>query len=219
MPILVVCTGCQARFTVSDQYAGRTGPCPKCKKPITIPKPEQAVVIHEPEPPAAAARATGRVSTKPLPKRDIPVAVRSILLTTAGFAVTAAAAWIVGRILPPPLWLTATAAFVVALACVLVGYEMVRDRDLDPHRGRDLFVRALVCAGVYAALWGVRGLLPAESTSEMYQWLFIGPIFFAAGGLAALASLELDWGPAVAHYSFYVLVTATLRWLAGMTPV
>ena len=37
MAIAVLCPGCKSQFTVSDQYAGRTGPCPKCKKSITIP--------------------------------------------------------------------------------------------------------------------------------------------------------------------------------------
>jgi hypothetical protein len=39
------------------------------------------------------------------------------------------------------------------------------------------------------------------------------------GALAALATLDLDWGPATAHFSFYVLVTALLRWLAGLPPL
>ena len=81
--------------------------------------------------------------------------------------------------------------------------------------------RALCAALLRAghAVAHVRSFMPAEATSEMYQWVFIGPLFFAAGAVAALASLELDWGPAVIHYSFYVLVTATLRWLAGLSPV
>ena len=49
MPIQVTCPGCHARFKVSDKFAGQTGPCPKCKKPITIPKKEDEVVIHAPE--------------------------------------------------------------------------------------------------------------------------------------------------------------------------
>ena len=52
MAIAVLCPGCKSQFTVSDQYAGRTGPCPKCKKPITIPAvTAAAVTIHEPEAP------------------------------------------------------------------------------------------------------------------------------------------------------------------------
>ena len=53
----------------------------------------------------------------------------------------------------------------------------------------------------------------------MWQWLFIGPLFFGIGALAALASLELDWGPATVHFSLYVLITVTLRWIAGFPPL
>jgi hypothetical protein len=223
MPIVVVCTSCKSRFTVSDQYAGRTGPCPKCKKPITIPKPEQAVVIHEPEPAGAGQPRGGpRVSTKPLPSRDKPVAVGRISAVAGGFAAALAASWIAGRVFGqagPPVPLVFAAAFAMALPCALVGYAMVRDRELEPYRGSAILIRAAACAAVYAALWGVRSLLPVEATSEMYQWFFIAPIFVAAGGLAALVAFELDWGPAVAHYGFYVIVTATMRWLAGLPPV
>ena len=49
MPIPVTCPGCLARFTVSDKYAGKQGPCPKCKQTITVPDKSQEVVIHAPE--------------------------------------------------------------------------------------------------------------------------------------------------------------------------
>jgi hypothetical protein len=222
MPIQVVCPGCKTRFSVSEQYAGRTGPCPKCKKPITIPRPAvESVVIHEPERVAGPATAPGAIPLKPLPKRDRPVPLTSILAILAGLTLSLAAAWgvhkAVGR---PPSWaVQAVAALAVAFPCVFVGYAMVRDRDLEPWRGRDLLLRAAVCATVYAGLWGVRGFLPDETVREMWQWLVVGPFFIFAGALAALASLEIDWGPAVVHYSLYLLVTATMRWLAGLSPI
>ena len=49
MPIQVTCPGCLSRFTVSDKYAGKKGPCPKCKKEIMVPDKAQEVVIHAPE--------------------------------------------------------------------------------------------------------------------------------------------------------------------------
>mgnify|MGYP000896189276 CR=1 FL=1 len=44
MAILVVCSGCRARFQVSDQFAGKSGPCPKCKAVIKIPTAKEAEV-------------------------------------------------------------------------------------------------------------------------------------------------------------------------------
>jgi hypothetical protein len=38
----------------------------------------------------------------------------------------------------------------------------------------------------------------------------------AAGGMFALATLDLEIGDCLFHYSFYLLVTVVLRWVAGM---
>ncbi len=77
----------------------------------------------------------------------------------------------------------------------------------------------LICAAVYGTLWLVKGMLPADATAEMWQWLYLGPIFVFPGALAALATLDFDWGPATLHFSCYALVTAFLRWLVGLPPL
>jgi hypothetical protein len=223
MPIQVLCPGCKSRFTVSDQFAGRTGPCPKCKRPITIPKPAaQTVTIHEPEAPAASSRHSARIPTAPITSTERPVSRLQFILVGIGaigclLAVGGARiAWQPGQV---PPWALATAAVVLAFPCAAIGYRIARDRELEPYHGRGLAVRVTICAVVYASLWGVRGFLPAEITTEIWQWLYVAPIFFGLGALASFAAFDLDWGAAVAHFSLYVLVTAFLRWLAGFTPI
>src|SRR5262245_57272957 len=39
MPIAYACPHCGKQFSVAEQYAGQTGPCAACGKPITIPLP------------------------------------------------------------------------------------------------------------------------------------------------------------------------------------
>src|SRR6476659_7125395 len=39
MPIAYTCPYCGKSYSVADQYAGQTGPCAACGKPITIPLP------------------------------------------------------------------------------------------------------------------------------------------------------------------------------------
>ena len=223
MPIPVVCPGCSSRFTVSDQYAGRTGPCPKCKKPITIPAaPVKSVVIHEPEKPATTSAAGGRPPTAPIRRTERPIPVSRFAAVGGGVLVLMLAAWAVSLAFPggqAPAWLLIPAAFVVAVPCAMLGYQAVRDRELEPYRGRDLWLRSLACGAVYAGLWCLKGFLPEDATREMWQWLYLGPLFFFPGSLAAVAALDLDWGPAAAQFSFYVLLTAALRWLAGLMPV
>jgi hypothetical protein len=151
-----------------------------------------------------------------------PVSAIQFVAVGVGFvtcligAVLARVAWQPGQ---APPWALATASIVLAFPCVAIGYRLARDRELEPYRGRALAIRVTICALVYALLWGVRSFVPTEMTSEMWQWLYVAPIFCGIGGLAALASLDLDWGAAVAHFSLYVLVTATLRWLAGFPPI
>jgi hypothetical protein len=237
MPIPVVCPGCKSRFSVSDQFAGRTGPCPKCKQPITIPKPAAAsVVIHEPEAPVSTSAGTGRAPTAPLKKRDRPVPVSAFLATGGGAVTFMIAAFALRWIYPKsgsgeaaestiPIWILALGAFAAALPSVILGYAAVRNRELEAFRGRPLLIRSLICSVVYAGLWGARwvlvsqGVLPADGTSEIFPWLYVGPLFVAAGSLAALATLDLDWGTAAVHFSFYVLFAALLRSLAGLSPL
>lgn len=234
MPISVVCPGCKARFTVSDQFAGRTGPCPKCKQPLKVPTPAaKAVVIHEPEAPVASSTGTGRAPTAPLKRRNKAVPVRAFVLTAVGAIACMGIAALLPVIYPPPTgeaaaqtaipgWLLLLGAFAAALPTVLLGYAAVRNRELEPYTGRPLITRALACAAVYAALWAVRGSIPiwtAWQLTDMYEWFIIGPLFVAAGTLAALATLDLEPGNAAVHFSFSILFTSLLRWLAGLSPL
>ena len=49
MAIDVTCIKCHTRFQVSEKFAGKSGPCPKCKNTIKIPELKDQVVIHAPE--------------------------------------------------------------------------------------------------------------------------------------------------------------------------
>jgi hypothetical protein len=222
MAIAVLCPGCQSRFSVSDQFAGRTGPCPKCKKPITIPAvTAQAVTIHEPEAPVATSAGTGRAPTAPIRRVEKPITGLAIAAIAGGVIAVMVTAWLMGIVWKPapPSWPLLAGAFLIAMPCVVLGYAAVRNRELEPFRGSPLLLRSLACAAVYAGLWWVKGLLPPEATAEMWQWMYLGPMFVVSGALAALATLELDWGTAVAHFSLYAMFTALLRWLIGLPPL
>jgi hypothetical protein len=101
----------------------------------------------------------------------------------------------------------------------MLGYIAVRDRELEPFSGTPFLLRSLACAAVYAGLWGVKGMLPPEATAEMWQWVYLAPMFVVSGALAALVAFELEWGSAVAHFSLYAMFTALLRWLLGLPPL
>jgi hypothetical protein len=102
----------------------------------------------------------------------------------------------------------------MAIPCAWLGYTAIRDRELQPYQGRSLVLRTLICAAVYVALWVARGFLPAEI--EMFEWLYYGPVFVAIGAFTAFACFDFETGAAVAHFSLFLMVTAALRWLAGI---
>jgi hypothetical protein len=100
----------------------------------------------------------------------------------------------------------------------LAGYTFLRDDELEPYRGRALFVRATLCGLAYAALWGAYAPLPAYGiiTGEAWQWVFIAPVFVSMGAGVAFATLDLEFGNAAMHYLFFVLVTMLLRFALGL---
>ena len=51
MPIAYSCPHCGKQYSVAEQYAGQTGPCASCGKPITIPLPAgMAGYAYAPQP-------------------------------------------------------------------------------------------------------------------------------------------------------------------------
>src|SRR5262245_58001479 len=48
MPIAYSCPYCSKQFSVAEQFAGQTGPCAACGKPITIPGVPQNVYAPKP---------------------------------------------------------------------------------------------------------------------------------------------------------------------------
>ena len=113
MPISVTCPGCLTRFTVSDKYAGKKGPCPKCKKDLIVPDKSQEVVIHAPE--IGPKDSKGVSVLKPLKRAEFKLSNRE-LLVGAVLAVLALGMAIFARVRfnEPPWMLSAFGAFTLA---------------------------------------------------------------------------------------------------------
>ncbi|MEN6495952.1 MAG: hypothetical protein ABFD16_16850 [Thermoguttaceae bacterium] len=221
MSILVVCPGCHKRFSVSDQFAGRTGPCPQCKTVITIPKKEEQVVIHAPEQFVSGGRSvTGKLITKPIARIDAklrPATVAAVGGISLGILL---ATWVGGRmgLFADNYLLPGLGLLLVSPVIAIAGYLFLRSSDdLDTFHGKTLWMRAAICSLVYVILWGVFSYAaPKVITEEIWTWLVLAPFFLVAGSLASLASLDFDFGTGFIHYSFYILVTVVLRAAAGL---
>lgn len=218
MPIPVICPGCKAAFQVSDKFAGKKGPCPKCKAVITIPEASPEIVIHAPAP-EGPVDSTGRPVFLPILREETKVSQTAIFAIVAAVVTVVLVALIVGLATKrqPPMFLLVLGAVALAPPLSLAGYAMLRDQEATPYRGRTLYLRAAITSVVYALIWGVFYLyVGGPEPLTFYQLLFIVPVMMAVGGLAAYAAFDLEFGQALMHYGFYLVVTVVLSMLAGL---
>ncbi len=220
MSILVVCPGCHKSFRVDDKFAGKSGPCPKCKHKIAVPDLQEDVQVHAPTDFESGGRSTtGKLVTKPVSRQEVR-------LTPVGMAAMAAVAltilgvtWAAGGLIQSDPAVRIAGLLLISPVFVLAAYWFLRNEDLEPYQGVSLYIRAAICGTVYAALWGVYSYVAGMVLGpepELWQWFFIVPPLLGVGGLISLVSLDLDYGNGFFHYVFYVLITVVLGWIAGM---
>jgi predicted Zn finger-like uncharacterized protein len=227
MAIDVTCPSCHTRFQVSDKFAGKSGPCPKCKKTIKVPEKKDEVVIHAPEV-SGPTDSTGVAILKPLTRKEtrlgtthiiaivgsvVLVLVVAAVLRTQSLQIRQMAAMLGTVLLGPPL--------------AFAGYTFLRDDELEPYRGQEVLLRSLACGLVYAALWGTYWLVFAywfnfkPLPSGEPNWVAVGvaaAAMTAIGTVAAQASFELEIGASVLNYAMYLICTVLLRFIMNMDP-
>jgi hypothetical protein len=218
MAITVVCPGCHKRFNVGDQFAGKSGPCPKCKTVIKIPAKSDEVQVHESDEFAGSGRGQdGKLVLKPIEREETPLTPLRVGLFAGSFLLTILVA-ILGRSVFASSWIAvALGTFLVSPPLAWAAYGILRDQESEPFRGREVMLRALICGAVYALLWASFGYTSGYVIADqMYSWIIAAVPFIAIGGLVSLATFDLDFPNGCLHYAFYLVVTILLRWLAGM---
>jgi hypothetical protein len=220
MSIIVVCPGCRKSFKVNDKFAGKSGPCPNCKQTIKVPEKKEEVVVHAPEAFEGGGRTTsGKLVIKPIEFETTKLRPVPTVLIVAAVLTMVVLAWIGGRAeLFRSVWVASVCLVVISPALTIAAYAILRDAELEPYTGRELYIRASLCTLAYAALWGIFTLLVARGfiTGELWSWLYVAPPFVVVGGLFAMAAFDFDFGNGLFHYGFYLLAIIGLRWLAGM---
>lgn len=223
MAIHIICPGCHARFKVGDQFAGRTGPCPKCKTKIRIPTKKEEVVIKGAEEFEGAQDGAGRLVLKPIERTETKFSVIwTIAIVTVTVVVFAIAMFIrmsqsadqISHVL------LALGAVVVAPPLVLGGYTFLRDSELEPHRGMILIFRIGICSILYALTWAGYSLviqLLLDTQPVVWNLVFLLPPFLVVGATTSFASLDLDPTSAFFHYALYLSVTVLLRMTVGLS--
>ena len=230
MAILVSCPGCKKTFNVDDKFAGKTGACPKCKTKITVPQVQPEVKVHAPETFGSGGKSvTGKLLLKPIAREETRIKPLAIAAIVGG--VTAAIAYAVwlrgfrptlgapGAVFDLQHILCSLGLLVVGPPLCVAAYTFLRDAELQPYRGVQLWLRAAACGLVYAVLWalfayvrvGVYGAEPIP----MPMWFVIVPPFLVGGGVAGKLAFDLETASGFFHYAFYVSATFLLGLIAG----
>jgi len=221
MAILVVCPGCKKSFNVDDKFAGKTGPCPNCKTKITIPAKKAEVRVHTPDEFAGGGKGvTGKLLLKPIARQQ--TRFKPLTVVIIGVAVVAAIAWaLVVRYVAPEAGmlrylLSGAGLLLVSPPLAVAAYTVLRDAELETYRGKQLYIRATVCALVYMMLWAVFAYVKTSlGTIDLPYWLLVAPPFLGVGAAAGKFSFDLDTGNGFFHYAFYLGVTMILGAIAN----
>jgi len=216
MAISVLCPSCKARFQVSDKFAGKQGPCPKCKAPITIPTLEQQVQIHAPEEFAAGGKtATGEAAVKPIARKETRLQLIPTVVAACGTLAVLIVAWLASDLFRN-IYSRAVALFAVSAPLTAAGYSFLWDDELEPHRGLWLWARAALCGFGYSLLWLGFSYIPVDLRSSTWSYFLIAPVLLSIGAGIAFACFDLDFGNGFLLCCFYTAGTLALGWLAGL---
>jgi hypothetical protein len=218
MPITIVCPGCKKRFQVRDEFAGKSGPCPTCKTILKIPTKAEEVKIHAPDEFEGGGRGvSGKLALKPIAREE--VRVKPVVAVAVGAAVLLvfAFAWFGQSWIQGSLSIRIVGLLLISPPLALAAYTFLRDGELEPFRGKELYLRAAACSGVYIVLWWLFGYMKDSFPPvEIWQWVFIAPPILFIGTMAGWLAFDLDPTSGFFHYSFYALATTLLGWVGGL---
>jgi hypothetical protein len=222
MSIRVTCTGCHTRFNVSEKFAGREGPCPKCRRVIRIPAAADEVKVHAPEN-FGPKGATGEAILKPIFRQDTilsPVQIVLIAAVLVGFvAIAFLLRWGISDKEGFSSLLLAGLSIVVALPCVFAGYTVLRDQELGSLSGQDLGIRVAACAVIYGLAWSafsVSNLALMDDFGTTTR-IFAIAAMFVIGAVAANLFLGLDLIMATLHFGLFLGCCILLRVIIGFS--
>ena len=219
MPIRVTCPACHTRFNVSDKFAGKEGPCPKCKKLIRVPDASDEVKVHERE--VGPKDSKGRSILKPIARQETKVSNVQMTIIIAGIVTFFVLALVMRLMIVPdefPQWLLMLSALVIAPATVYAAYTFLRNQDLGTIPKDELIKRVAVCSVVYALLWFAMPLaaFAFNDSYEMGSWMIALGAMLGIGGAAGMFSMDFDYLFGLIHYGLYLVICLLGRVIAGI---
>ncbi|MGY8749553.1 MAG: hypothetical protein ACKVHR_16025 [Pirellulales bacterium] len=221
MSIRVTCTKCHTRFNVSEKFAGKEGPCPKCKTKIRVPDKSEDVVIEAPAS-AGPTDSTGRAVLEPVKRTETSLSIVQWTLIIGSIVCFLVVALIlrfsiedVGQF---PLWLMVVSAVVIAPPLIFVAYTFLREQELDPYRGKELQARVGICAVVYPITWLAMPVacFAFNDNYETGSYIAAGIAMIFIGGFTGMFCFDFDFLMGSVHYGLYLGACLFGRFLSGV---
>ena len=219
MAIRVTCIKCHTRFDVSDKFAGKEGPCPKCKATIKVPALDEQVVVHAPET-MGPKDSSGKAVLEPIARKETNLSGVQLTLIIAVILAFLAGSYALRFVFEEaekmPIYVLAVGAVALAFPLVYVAYSFLRNQEAAPFFGNDLWSRIGICTSIYSALWLIMPLMayafPDNGIGSMIGILAM----IAAGGTIGMLVLEFDFIFGILHYGMYLGVCLLARLVAGL---
>lgn len=219
MSIRVTCPSCHTRFNVSEKFAGKEGPCPKCKKTIRVPDASQEVKVHERE--VGPKDSKGRAILKPIARQETKVSSVQMTIIIAGIVSFLVLALVMRLMILPeefPQWLLMLSALVIAPAAAYAAYTFLRNQELGTIPRDELIKRVAVCSVIYALLWFAMPLakFAFNDQYEMGSWMIALGAMLGIGGVTGMFSMDFDYLFGLLHYGLYLVICLVGRVIAGV---
>ena len=221
MAIDVICTGCHKRFQVSDEFAGRKGPCPGCKTVIEIPKLEDIVVVHERE----TTKTGAPTKLNSIRRQGTTVSKLEIIISLAAVTLGLTTAFIgrftiSGASSSPGILIWGIAGSMLGIGTSLLGYIVLRNSELEIVNDRKTILKASGIGILYAVLWRLQ-IIITDSALTMEDGIILPGVIVLALALTAIASflpmvlLEFEFGQGLVHTSLFIAALVAYSLILG----
>jgi hypothetical protein len=224
MAIDIICSGCFKRFQVSDQFAGRSGPCPGCETIIAIPKLEDQIVIGEPDDKPGSPGS--RTNVKGIVRRVGFFQRFEVITLCSLFAVIAMFAVVIRILQTDPVthlnWTTGSlfglGLILLSLGSSVLGYGVLKDSEIESFDRRNLIIRSISTAIIYFLLASgfiACTLLFTHDDPRTLILAVVGIACFSIASFAPMVFYEMEFMQGALHVSIMICMTSLFCLLAN----
>ena len=214
MSIHVIGPGCMTQFEVSDRFAGKKGPCPKCGHIIEIPKANVTIVSPD-ELVVDGKKVQNPDHVRPIEQKSYSFTASAVIVNLAVLTAVLAVALVFHFVHAPFLAVPVGIALVLAVAYPLMkyGYMTFRDpNDLEIFLGGQLGKKSILGAAVLLALWLVYELVLLYMNPGGMALAYLIPVaVFAA--FVPVVIFDMDFSDSLAVAVVFLLAVILLRGL------